>query len=101
MPGQTRATMPAATDKNASRSHPRTGPARSLLNARTASVPAAMNAYTANRMTNAPTVMFGHATETTPTTIASSPRHSNDLEMDKGSSFDKTEMMRTRPSDLA
>jgi hypothetical protein len=46
------------------------------------SVIAAMNAYTANRMTIAPTVTLGQATDTTPSAIASRPRQSNDLETD-------------------
>src|SRR2546430_8949585 len=36
----------------------------------------------ANRMTNAPTVMPGQATETTPTAMASRPRQSNEVEID-------------------
>jgi hypothetical protein len=42
-----------------------------------------MKAYTANRITNAPTVMCGHATETTPTAMARMPRQSREVEMDR------------------
>src|SRR5947209_12768716 len=34
-------------------------------------------------MTNAPTVMFGHVTETTPTATARSPRHSREDDRDE------------------
>ena len=55
-PGQTRAITPAARSTSPSNRCPNTGPALRLLNARMASRPAAMNAYTANRMTSAKTV---------------------------------------------
>src|SRR4051794_6227570 len=60
-----------------------TGPAVLLRNARRESVPAARNAYTANRMTSAPTVMFGQATEITPIATASIPRHSSEDDRDE------------------
>jgi hypothetical protein len=44
---------------------------------------APMNAYTANRITNAPTVIPGQATETSPMTMASRPRHSSADDMDE------------------
>jgi hypothetical protein len=47
------------------------------------SAPTARNAYTANRRTNAYTVMSGQATEITPTTTARMPRHSNDVDTDE------------------
>src|SRR3954447_6611523 len=81
-PGHTSATTPAARDSSARSNQPTTGPARSLANARAASLNAAMKAKTANRTTNAPTVMPGQATATMPMTIASSPRHRRDAERD-------------------
>ena len=55
-PGQASATTLAARSASPSSRCPATGPALRLLNARMASSPAAMNAYTANRMTSARTV---------------------------------------------
>src|SRR5882757_5923882 len=40
------------------------------------------NAYTANKITTAPTVASGHATEITPIATASRPRHSRDVDID-------------------
>src|SRR5258708_4016472 len=73
MPGQAIAAAPAAMSTTASARRPTTGPARSDRNARAASMNAARNAYTANRMTNAPIVMLGQATAMMPTAIARIP----------------------------
>src|SRR3954464_3854693 len=81
-PGHTNASTPAAMDTTARSNHPKTGPGRSLAKARAPSLNPAVMAKTANRKTSAPTVMFGQATDTTPMTIASSPRHRRDAERD-------------------
>ena len=73
-PGQARATTPAARSTNPRSRCPNTGPAAGLLNARMASRPAAMNAYTANRMTRASTVTWGQASAMMPTATARMPR---------------------------
>ena len=56
-----------------------TGPAVRLLNARAACRPAAMNAYTANKMTSARTVTEGQASAMIPTTTARMPRVIRDV----------------------
>ena len=73
-PGQARATTPAARSTSPRSRCPNTGPAVRLLNARMASRPAAMNAYTANRMTRASTVTWGQASAMMPTATARMPR---------------------------
>src|SRR5712691_4292252 len=81
-PGQTMATTPAARSTRPSSKWPMTGPAAPLLNARTPSNPASMNAYTANRMTSARIVIPGQPKAMTPTTTASTPRRISDVDTD-------------------
>ena len=56
-----------------------TGPALRLLNARAACMPAAMNAYTANKMTSASTVTEGQASAMIATATATMPRAISDV----------------------
>ena len=74
------AQMPTISTSTSARSRcPNTGPAVRLLNARMASRPAAMNAYTANTITRARTVTWGQASEMIPTATASRPRRISDV----------------------
>ena len=56
-----------------------TGPALRLLSARAACSPAAMNAYTANKMTSASTVTEGQASAMNPMITARMPRAIRDV----------------------
>ena len=78
-PGQASATTPAARSTSPSSRCPNTGPALRLLNARAACRPAAMNAYTANKMTSASTVTEGQASAMIPTITARMPRAIRDV----------------------
>jgi hypothetical protein len=82
MPGQASAAMPTTRETRAKSNHPATGPARSPANARAPSPKAVVKAHTAKRMTNAPTVIPGHATDTMPMTMARTPRQSKDVDRD-------------------
>jgi hypothetical protein len=78
-PGHARAITPAARSTSPSSRCPNTGPALRLLNARIASRPAAMNAYTANTMTSARIVTLGQASAMIPTVTARTPRRIRDV----------------------
>ena len=80
--GQASANTPAAISTRASSRWPRTGPKPSLLNAREPCVKAALNAYTANRMTRTRTVTPGQASATIPAMIASAPTTIIEVEVD-------------------
>src|SRR5579862_5765703 len=78
MPGQARATTPAAASMTASRRWPTTGPAEPLEKPRHACSAPDAKAAMANRITNAPTVMPGHAMAMMPMAMANRPRQMSD-----------------------